>query len=80
MRLSLTHDRQLLDQEVVDVDLVNPLFDEDEATLVTAPASSRRLLVRQYVVYSHTFQVPVFYFSMHDFSAPISVFELCLVT
>lgn len=41
--------------------------DEDVAVLF-APSTSEELISQQYVVFSATFQVPAFYFSLHDTS------------
>ncbi|KAF5387755.1 hypothetical protein D9615_000344 [Tricholomella constricta] len=56
------------------VDLEETLFEEDEAASAIAPES---FVSCQYVVYSATFQVPAFYFTMHDpKGAPLALANL----
>ncbi|KAG5644057.1 hypothetical protein DXG03_009147 [Asterophora parasitica] len=58
----------------LDIDLEESFTEEDDAATVVAPES---FVSRQYIVYSATFQVPAFYFTMHDSKgAPLTLANL----
>jgi ubiquitin-like-conjugating enzyme ATG10 len=43
-------------------------YHEDDATALTIPVNHESLIAQQWIVYSATFQVPAFYFTMHNSS------------
>jgi hypothetical protein len=49
------------------------LEDEEDLDEATAPTDTEPIICQQYVVYSATFQVPTFYFTMHS-SRPWTLF------
>jgi ubiquitin-like-conjugating enzyme ATG10 len=46
--------------------LTEVLEEDDDSTLPVQTPSCETLIVQQYIVYSPTFQVPAFYFTVHD--------------
>ncbi|KIY73684.1 hypothetical protein CYLTODRAFT_416714 [Cylindrobasidium torrendii FP15055 ss-10] len=61
----------------MNLETVEDVTAEDEATAPIPPHACTSLTWRQYVAYSDTFHVPVFYFSVHDANgSPLSLLEL----
>lgn len=50
------------------VDGFEQAFPDEDAAVLFTPSTSEELISQQYVVFSATFQVPAFYFTLHDTS------------
>ncbi|KAJ7591146.1 hypothetical protein C8J56DRAFT_934793 [Mycena floridula] len=61
--------------------LEEPDLEQDDDTTVAALQDYEYLTCQQYVVYSATFQVPAFYFTIHDSNgSPLSLTDLVLTS